>query len=113
MCFSDYPGISALETPLFVFSLSSWHLAVEGMTSFNVSLKEGEILIYIDKGDIQLSVSFAGGFYFCAEQMNFFFKLIQGKHGVMLCGLKLASEKSCVLASGNEAANFEVLQFRS
>lgn len=31
-------------------------------------------------------------FYFCVEQINFFFKLIRGKHGVVLCGLKLASE---------------------
>lgn len=81
------------------------------MTSFNLSLKEDEILIYIDKDDIQLSVPFAHGFLFLCGTDELLFNLIQGKHGVILCGLKLASENP--LASGNEADNFEGMQFRS
>lgn len=68
---------------------------------FNVALKEGEIIIYTGNCHIQLSLSFAHGFYFCVGQMN------------MLGGLESASEKSCMLASGNKAVNFEGLQFSS
>lgn len=83
-------------------------LSLGEMTSFNVALKEGEIIIYIDNCHIQLplcllhmdfiSVSGRGTF--------FFLKLIRGKLGVILRGLKLASEKTFMLASGNKAVNF-------
>lgn len=82
-------------------------LSLGEMTSFNVALKEGEIIIYIDNCHIQLPLRLLHmDFISVLGRGTFFFKLIGGKLGVMLCGLKLASEKTCMLASGNKAVNF-------
>lgn len=39
------------------------------------------------------------------------FKILSRLFGLILCGLKLMSERTCMLVSGNEAVNFEGLQF--
>jgi len=107
-------GDQPWRPPLFVFFLSLCHLAVGEVTSFNVALKEGEIIIYIDNCDIQLFPCLLHvDFISVWDRWTFFFKLIQGKCGVMFCRLKLASEKTCMLASWNEAVNFEGLQLGS
>lgn len=63
-------GISPGDT--FVCVLSLYSFAVGEMTSFNVALKEGEIIIYIDNCDTQLFPCLLHMDFICVEQMNLF-----------------------------------------